>query len=148
MEDIAIEVVLEEPVAAVLPAGHDYADAESLTLADLANDPWVLTPRSSWAPWHEKYDRDFTAAGFVPDVVHRGSSVQGLLALVAAGVGVTRLPLSARTLRDSGVVFVPLRGDTASVVIAWNDSRPHPGVDLLRALTRDLAGRMDLLAAG
>jgi DNA-binding transcriptional LysR family regulator len=74
--------------------------------------------------------------------------VQGLLALVAAGVGVTRLPLSARSLRDSGVVFVPLRGDEADVVVAWVDDRPRPVVELLRAVVRDVARSPDLLAQG
>ena len=55
---------MREPIAAVLPPGHRLAAAESLTLADLAQEPWVLTARSTWPPWHEKYDRDFAAAGF------------------------------------------------------------------------------------
>lgn len=148
VDDLTTEVVLTEPVAAVLPAGHPLAEAEFLNLADLAQEPWVLTPRSSWEPWHRKYDRDFAAAGFAPHVVQRGSSVQSLLALVAAGVGVTRLPLSARTLRDTGVAFVPLRGETADVVVAWLDDRPRPGVEALRHLIRDLARETDLLVAG
>lgn len=148
VDDLATDVVLSEPVAAVLPAGHRLAGAESLELADLANEPWVLTPRSSWEPWHKKYDRDFAAAGFIPQIAHRGTSVQSLLALVAAGVGVTRLPLSARSLRDTGVAFVPLSGETADVVVAWIDDRPNPGVDALRALVRALARETDLLAAG
>lgn len=60
----------------------------------------------------------------------------------------TRLPLSARTLRDTGVAFVPLRGESADVVVAWIDDRPNPGVDALRDLIRALARESDLLAAG
>jgi DNA-binding transcriptional LysR family regulator len=148
VDDIATDVMLSEPVAAVLPAAHALAGAESLDLSDLSGESWVLTPRSSWEPWHRKYDRDFAAAGYSPRVVQRGSSVQSLLALVAAGVGVTRLPLSARTLRDTGVAFVPLRGESADVVVAWIDDRPRPGVDALRDLARRLASETDLLAAG
>ena len=109
VDDLVTEEIMREPVAAVLPTGHRLASAESLTLADLADEPWVLTGRSTWPPWHRKYDRDFAAAGYEPRVVQRGTSPQNLLALVAAGVGVTRLPLSSRSLRDGGVVFVPLR---------------------------------------
>jgi len=148
IDDLATERVLREPVGAVLPDGHRLAGAEQLDLADLADEPWVLTPRSSWEPWHRKYDQDFAAAGFLPNVVQRGSSVQSLLALVAAGVGVTRLPLSARTLRDTGVVFVPLRGEYADVVIAWVDDRPRPGVEALRKVVHATARESDLLAAG
>jgi DNA-binding transcriptional LysR family regulator len=148
VEDIATEQVLREPVGAVLPVGHRLAAAGRLDLADLAEEPWVLTARSSWEPWHRKYDRDFAAAGFSPNVVQRGSSVQSLLALVAAGAGVTRLPLSARSLRDTGVVFVPLSDDHADVVVAWVDDRPRPAVDALRAVIRETARTSDLLAAG
>ena len=148
VDDLATEVVLSEPVAAVLPTGHRLAAADSLELADLAAEPWVLTARSSWEPWHEKYDRDFAAAGFTPRIAQRGTSVQSLLALVAAGIGVTRLPLSARSLRDTGVAFVPLRGDSAEVVVAWIDDRPRPSVRALRELIKTLVYSTDLLAAG
>jgi DNA-binding transcriptional LysR family regulator len=148
VDDIATERVLREPVGVVLPAGHRLAAAEQLDLAELAGEPWVLTPRSSWEPWHRKYDQDFATAGFAPNVVQRGSSVQSLLALVAAGVGVTRLPLSARTLRGTGVVFVPLRDDYADVVIAWVDDRPRPAVEALRSVIHATARKSDLLAAG
>jgi DNA-binding transcriptional LysR family regulator len=148
VDDVATEHVLTEPVAAVLPAEHPLAGAEVLDLSDLAGEPWVLTPRSSWEPWHRKYDQDFAAAGFVPNVVQRGTSVQSLLALVAAGVGVTRLPMSARTLRDTGVRFVPLRDEYADVVVAWIDDRPRPGVNALIEVLRKTARESNLLTAG
>jgi DNA-binding transcriptional LysR family regulator len=148
VDDLATERVLQEPVGAVLPVGHRLAGAAQLDLAELADEPWVLTPRSSWEPWHRKYDQDFAAAGFSPNIVQRGTSVQSLLALVAAGVGVTRLPLSARTLRDTGVVFVPLRNEYADVVLAWLDDRPRTAVEALRAVIHTTARKSDLLAAG
>jgi DNA-binding transcriptional LysR family regulator len=148
VDDLATEVVLSEPVAAVVPTGHRLAGAESLQLADLGTESWVLTARSSWEPWHRKYDEDFAAAGFVPKIVQRGTSVQSLLALVAAGIGITRLPLSARSLRDTGVAFIPLRGETADVVVAWNDDHPRPAVRALLNLIQTLAHSTDLLAAG
>ena len=80
--------------------------------------------------------------------MQRGTSPQNLLALVAAGVGVTRLPLSARSLRDSGVAFVPLAGDEAEVVLAWRPGSSNPGLALLRAVVRELARTTDLTAAG
>ena len=148
VDDLATDRVLREPVGAVLPAGHRLSAATQLDLADLADEPWVLTPRSSWEPWHRKYDEDFAAEGFAPNVVQRGTSVQSLLALVAAGVGVTRLPLSAITLRDTGVVFVPLTDEYADVVIAWIDDRPRPALEALRNVIHDTARKSDLLAAG
>ena len=148
VDDLETEVVLTEPVAAVLPAGHPLADRAELTLAELADEPWVLTPRSSWPPWHRLYDEVFARAGFSPRVVQRGTSPQNLLALVAAGVGVTRLPLSSRTLRDSGVAFVPLIGDEAEVVLAWRPGRDAPTLAPFATVVREVARDVDPLAAG
>jgi DNA-binding transcriptional LysR family regulator len=145
---LATEVILTEPVAAVLPAGHPLGGRPSLRLGDLSDERWVLTERSSWPPWHDKYDEDFRQAGFAPDVAQRGSSVQGLLALVAAGVGVTRLPLSARSLRDSGVQFVPIEGDVAAVVLLTRRPPRRPVVDRFAEVAHDLAASTDLTAAG
>jgi DNA-binding transcriptional LysR family regulator len=148
VDDLETEVVLREPVAAVLPSDHPLAGRSEIALAELAGEPWVLTPRASWPPWHAKYDEDFARAGFRARVAQRGTSPQNLLALVAAGVGVTRLPLSARTLRDSGVAFVPLAGDEAEVVLAWRPGTRNPALPLLRAVVHDVARTTDLTAAG
>lgn len=140
--DLATEVVHREPVAAVLPEGHPLAGRAELRLTDLAGEPWVLTPRTSWPPWHAKYDADFARAGFQPRIVRRGTTPQGLLALVAAGVGVTRLPLSSRSLRDGGVAFVPLAGEEALVVLAWRRDAPGPLLPAVRAVVRDVAAAL------
>ena len=148
VDDLATETVLSEPVAAVLPAGHPLAGRAELALADLADEPWVLTPRTSWPPWHRQYDEDFARAGFRPRILQRAATPQSLLALVAAGVGVTRLTLSNRTLRDSGVAFVPLAGEQAQVVIVWRPDTRNPLLATLREIVRDVARTTDLTAAG
>ena len=56
--------------------------------------------------------------------------------------------MSARTLRDTGVSFVPLRGEYADVVVAWIDDRPRPEVRLLIDVLRRTAQESNLLSAG
>jgi DNA-binding transcriptional LysR family regulator len=143
VDDLATEVVLDEPVAAVLPAGHRLAERDELSLAELADEPWVLTARSTWPPWHRSYDEDFARAGFAPRVVEHGTSVQNLLALVAAGVGVTRLALSSRSLRRGGVVFVPLEGDRTQVVLAWRAGSTPPALAPFAEVVRAAARTVD-----
>ncbi|HYQ62018.1 LysR family transcriptional regulator [Actinophytocola sp.] len=146
--DLATRTLATEPVCAVLPAGHPLATRTQLRLADLAGEDWVLTPRESWPPWHEKYDRDFTAAGFTPRVVQRAGGVSNLLGLVAAGVGVTRLAHSASSIRRTGVVFVPLAGDQAETVVAWLPGRDEPVLRNLLDLAAGLAVAPDLTRWG
>jgi len=148
VDDLATRVIATEPACAVLPEGHPLAARATLRLADLADEPWVLTPRDSWLPWHRKYDEEYAAAGFRPRVVQRAASAQGLLALVAAGVGVTRLAASARTLRSSGVVFVRLVDEVTETVVTWRPDRETALVRNVLAVVDELARTSDLTQAG
>jgi DNA-binding transcriptional LysR family regulator len=71
-------------------------------------------------------------------VAERGTSPQNLLALVAAGIGVTRLPLSSRSLRDGGVVFVSLRDESIAIALVTNPAASRPALHSLRELLRSL----------
>jgi DNA-binding transcriptional LysR family regulator len=140
VDDLHAEELGSEPVVVALPQGHRLAGASRLRLGDLAGEPWVMTPRSSWPPWHRQYDRDFAAAGYRPDVVRRGTTPQGLLALVAAGVGVTRLAASSRTLRAGGVEYVELEGERAATVLLTRPGHTHPALPALREAAIEVAG--------
>lgn len=148
VDDLATKTLVTEPVCAVLPEGHPLATRAELRLRDLADEPWVLTPRTSWPPWHRKYDQDFHHAGFQPNVVQRASSVSNLLGLVAAGVGVTRLAASAHSLRRTGVAFVPLTDDYAETVAAWRPDTNKPALHNLLDVVTELAATTDLPQAG
>ena len=148
VDGLASRTLISERVCAVLPSGHALADREELRLVDLAKEPWVLTERSSWPPWHRKYDDDFQEAGFEPKVVQRATSVQNLLGLVAAGVGVSRLTESSQSLRRTGVVFVPLAGEVARTEMVWLPQARKPALHRLLEVVTELAATTDLTTAG
>jgi DNA-binding transcriptional LysR family regulator len=61
----------------------------------------------------------------VPRCIQRVDDVQTVLAIVAAGLGVSLLPLRSADVRSQGVRFVPLQHAAArwQVGLAW---RPQP----------------------
>ncbi|KAB1910676.1 LysR family transcriptional regulator [Micromonospora sp. AMSO31t] len=145
---LAARTIATEQVCVVLPEGHPHAGRAELALSELADERWVMTPRSSWEPWHQAFDATFRAAGFTPHIVARDASVQGLLGLVAAGVGITRLGWSAHNLRRTGVVFVPLAGEFATTEMIWLADNPSPALRRVTDVVTELAARMDLTATG
>ncbi|MEE6262539.1 LysR family transcriptional regulator [Plantactinospora sonchi] len=145
---LAARTIATEQVCVVLPEGHPLADRTELTLSELADERWVMTPHSSWEPWHHTFDENFRAAGFTPDIVARDTSVQGLLGLVAAGVGITRLGWSAQNLRRSGVVFVPLVGETAPTEMVWLPDNTSPALRRMVDVVTELAATTDLTTTG
>jgi DNA-binding transcriptional LysR family regulator len=58
----------------------------------------------------------------VPHVVQEAAQIVTIASLVAAGLGVSIVPVSAQTLREQGVVYRPMRDQTAmrELAIAWH----------------------------
>ncbi len=143
VDDLTVDLLGSEGVVIALPDGHPLAQRRQLRLADLADERWVMTPRTSWPPWHHQYDRDFAAVGYRPHIYQRSTTPQGLLALVAAGAGITRLAASARTLRTGGVRFVPLAGERAGIVLLTRPGPVHPAAVPFRAAVLDALNSLD-----
>jgi molybdate transport repressor ModE-like protein len=80
-----------EPVALVVAADHPAAGRRRLTLADLADEPWVVGCERCRA--HAL--RVCAEAGFEPAVRHVSDDYVVVQNLVAVGLGVTLLPRSA-----------------------------------------------------
>jgi DNA-binding transcriptional LysR family regulator len=96
--------VAQEPLVVLLPSGHPLSGRSGLHLADLADARWIDAPEAAMP-----LDRLRAASGsdgFRASLRYEGTDVRGLVALAAAGHGLTLLPESA--LRPAAVTAVPL----------------------------------------
>ncbi len=61
------------------------------------------------------------ASGFSPNVIQEVTEMHTIVSLVAAGMGVSLVPLSTRNLRSQGVVYRVLEGTTTltEMAVAW-----------------------------
>ncbi|MGK5448944.1 LysR family transcriptional regulator [Streptomyces radiopugnans] len=132
--------LLDDPQDLVVPAGHPLAGRAEAELADAAREEWI-------APHRDQHDLILAlcaAAGFVPSVTHHADEWQGVLALIAHGMGVCLVPRLVPTGGHDGVARVPLRGSPApyrrvlTCVRRGSHGRP-PVAEALRTLeeTRD-----------
>lgn len=82
-------IVREEPVVCVLPTGHSLTEKESISIKDLAEEPFVMGRWDTWKT-HSRPIRSFCIAhGFSPRVIQEADHSDGIIGLVAAEVGVT-----------------------------------------------------------
>jgi DNA-binding transcriptional LysR family regulator len=102
---LAEVVVQREPLVVALPKGHGMAKAEEVRLGDLKEEPFVLFPREARPSYGDLVLEACAKAGFVPRVAQQTQEMQTAVSLVAAGMGVTLVPASVRTLRRDGVVY-------------------------------------------
>src|SRR5437667_11148788 len=61
------------------------------------------------------------ASGFSPNVVQEVTEMHTIVSLVAAGMGVSLVPLSTRNIRSQGVVYRELEGTATlnETAVAW-----------------------------
>ncbi|QKV92074.1 LysR family transcriptional regulator [Streptomyces sp. NA02950] len=97
--------VAESPLVVPLPLGHPLARRLGLRLADLADSRWLDAPDTAM-PLVRLRALGRTG-GFRAALTYQGTEVRGLLALAAAGHGLTLVPHSA-TEGVPGIVAVPL----------------------------------------
>jgi LysR family transcriptional regulator, benzoate and cis,cis-muconate-responsive activator of ben and cat genes len=106
---IASQVVMWEQLMAVIHESNPLAQRETLSLRDLADQPFVLFPSVARPNFSDFIVNQCQNEGFAPRVEQVvGDAVTGV-ALVASGFGTCIVPASVRAFQATGVVYVPLR---------------------------------------
>jgi DNA-binding transcriptional LysR family regulator len=145
---IALELLLEEPMRIVLPAGHPVARQRVVRLLDLAGETWICsTPRSSCHPFTERACR---AAGFDPRIRFEFDDYAAMQSLVASGAGVAFAPDLGLTRVNPGVAVRPIAfGPKRRVHAALRAGEGgSAGVsEMLAALRESVAAREPLFPA-
>jgi LysR family transcriptional regulator, benzoate and cis,cis-muconate-responsive activator of ben and cat genes len=99
----------EMRLCAVLPEAHAAARKEQVTLQDIANDEWILLPRTVNTVIHDAIIETAARRGIPAKPAHGVINAQQAFCLVSerAGVGILPQP-SALGLPENGVVVRPL----------------------------------------
>jgi DNA-binding transcriptional LysR family regulator len=136
-----IEPLRTEGYVVVVPLRHPLALRRSVSLAELADEPWVDNDYAR-GPCREITLSACAARGFVPRFRLDAPDYATAFDYVAAGVGITVLPtLGALGLPD-GVVLVPLDDPDVRrriMLRVKRSMRTHPAVGRMTALLRDVA---------
>jgi DNA-binding transcriptional LysR family regulator len=112
-EGLAVHPLLQEDMAAALPARHRLTRRPRLALKDLAEETFILYRRPDGRGLYDVIIAACTAAGFSPHVGQEAPRIVSTLNLVAAGLGITIVPASLSRLPLEGVTYRPLKGRPA-----------------------------------
>ncbi|MGB1949698.1 MAG: hydrogen peroxide-inducible genes activator [Marinobacter sp.] len=134
----------DEPFVVLLPAGHPLTEKESLTAEELAREQLLLLGPGhcfrdqvleSCPPLVDAVTRNASSAA--PALVTEGSSLETIRHMVASGLGITVLPLSAATAMQYHEDILAVRPFAApvpfrTVALAWRVTFPRPkAIDVL-----------------
>ncbi|MHB9861570.1 LysR family transcriptional regulator [Streptomyces sp. YIM S03343] len=90
----------------LVPEGHRFAGRTDVRREELGGERWICQPPGRVC--NEWLMRTLRAAGHEPDVVHQADENPTLVALVAAGLGISLIPRLGRGPLPAGVVEVGL----------------------------------------
>lgn len=143
LQDVSLklEIIQREPLVVVLPAEHPLASQESILMEQLREEAFVLYPRA-WNPG--TFDQIASLcrdAGFTMRAGQEAVGMQSITSLVAAGFGISIVPISTQLLRSAGVVYRSLQGvaPTMDLAVAWRHDALSPVVHNFVAVAREFA---------
>lgn len=142
------DAITEEPVVAVLPAGHRLARQKRLSLAKLAPEPLLLYPAKPRPSYADQVLQMFHARELHPTVALEANELQTAIGLVVAGIGYALVPRSVQALNRDGLVYLPLGDAGVSSPVIMN-CRAGDASDLLvqfRAIVQAVARERDYSA--
>jgi DNA-binding transcriptional LysR family regulator len=134
---IASRVVQEEHYVLVVPAEHPLAGCDMVGVADLRHEPFVALPADPGSSVRDAFIRSCYEAGFAPNIVQVAPDSWTVMALVAAGVGVTfSIDTAVEHIPSDGISVVPLREGVEPTYarLAWRQDDDSPALrEVLRA---------------
>jgi LysR family hydrogen peroxide-inducible transcriptional activator len=121
-----VEKLFAEPLVMALPAGHRLAGKAEVKLADVVDEPFILLDDVHC--FGDQVLSFCRRGGLEPRVVCRGEQIATLLAMVAAGQGVSVVPRMAAGDDAPGRVYRPLGKPTPTRTLCgvWHKQRYRP----------------------
>lgn len=136
---VEARMIGEEELVCALPSDHRLARCERVPVDDLAGESFVSFPTGAGSSLRDATMTACEAAGFTPRVVQEAPDSHTILALVAAGVGVTLTLTSCQHIQQTGLVYRPLEGPPTRLqaALAWRTDNPSAALRTVLAVAEE-----------
>jgi DNA-binding transcriptional LysR family regulator len=134
--EIETRVIDEEMLICALPTDHPLARRDAIPIEALEAEPFVSFPSNAGSSLRDAMVKACVSAGFNPRVVQEAPDSYTILALVAAGVGVTLTLTSCQHIQQTGLVYRPLAGPPTRLqaALAWRRDNPSAALRTVLAV--------------
>lgn len=125
----------------VMPKEHRLARKKSLSLAELAEEQFIVVPRSSVSPGYGPLFSLCEKAGFKARIVQEVGSIASQLNLVSAGMGIGLVVTGKHLSYPTNLAVVPLSeiSYSTSFVFGWIKGQRSPALDHMLEIVKELS---------
>ncbi|WP_413453250.1 LysR family transcriptional regulator [Erwinia persicina] len=129
-ENLDHQLLLREPMYALVHRAHRLADRPGIALSELAQEPFVFFDPQVGTALYGEILALLGRYQIQPDIAQEVGEAMTIIGLVSTGLGVSILPASFRRVRLSDVVWIPLTEQDAQseVWLVWSRQREMPAV--------------------
>ena len=118
-DGVQVHRLFEETMMIALPSDHRLVKASALPLSEVAKDRFLLFPRSAGPGFFDEIISACRRAGFEPRMGYEAPQITSVGNMIAAGLGVSIVPISIATqVRVAGVKYLKIIGDAPKASIA------------------------------
>src|SRR5215467_10432445 len=135
------ERLVSESLVVAFPRRHRFTSYQRVPWEALTDQPYVRFSQRRAPAYQSLVSRACRHAGITLRVRYEVEHPQTVLAVVAAGLGVSLVPASLQMLKRPGVAYRRLKPDGPAVetVIAWHRERELPFVHAFVSAAREVA---------
>lgn len=133
-----MEVYIDS-LTAVMPSNHPLANENSIELATLQNETFILFARSEAVGIFDAVIRLCQESGFSPFIKNQPTQMQTLLTQVSAGIGISIAPSSIRKLVSEGCTFVAIKNvmPTIPLLLHAKKNRLSPSAAAFKTIVQE-----------
>jgi len=131
--ELDTQLLIRLRLVVALPVGHALSARRTLSLKELAEQPFVMVPWSQGQGFGRLVMKICRRAGFLPQIVQEAEPMESVVGMVAAGAGIAIVPQSMQQLHLRKVVYRPIRENYAfaDLAVAWRKTNASPIVKAL-----------------
>lgn len=124
------QLILQEPMYALVHRAHSLAGRERIRVSELANEPFVFFDPQVGTALYTEILTLLHHYQIEPNIAQEVGEAMTIIGLVSTGLGVSILPASFRRVRLADVVWIPLQEEDAlsQVWLVWSKLRERPAV--------------------
>ncbi|MDR6665052.1 LysR substrate-binding domain-containing protein [Rhizobium sp. 1399] len=125
---VSVQVVLREPLVAMVSADHEFSERAIDTLARLADNTFITPRQPPEVGFHRNTLQACREAGFEPSVKAIAHDFTEIAALVGIGTGIALVPQSMSRVELPDIHYRPLQSVTVTsdVAIAYRKGESSP----------------------
>jgi DNA-binding transcriptional LysR family regulator len=140
-EPFGLETICRESFVVVLPNTHPLAAQRRIPLSAMADETIILVPTYVGPGMRDETVEFCHRAGCYPQRLPGTTQMLTVIGLVAAGMGLSLVPASMRTVRWKGIVYRPVEDQmppVADLAVAWRRDEAYPVVQAFLGVVREI----------